>query len=413
MTDLGDLNFPLARDAFEREARLNAAIRDRVAGIEDDLIRFRRSVHARPELAFQEFNTAAEIARLLSGWGITCRTGVGKTGVVATIEGGKGRGRTVAVRADMDALPIVEAVAVPFASREPGRMHACGHDVHSAVLLGVARVVQSLRAQLRGRVKLIFQPAEETLEGARAMIADGVLEDPAVDVVLGFHNWPALPAGTVGYHDGPVFASSDAFDIVIEGVSGHAGHPHKARDTIVAAAHLIMQVQTLVSRERDPLHSAVISIGQIHGGTVRNILPRDVRLEGTLRAHDAETRNRLRRSLTRMVRGVGETFGVSARLDFLEQSPALRNDPDYQAPVLASARAVVGLDKVVRMPNSSMGSEDFALFAERVPGVYLRLGSGGDGCSMLHSAEFNPDENCIATGVTVFARIVADLLSPP
>src|SRR5215813_9409692 len=226
-----------------------------VARIEPDLIALRRRIHEHPELAFEEHETAHAVSRYLSALDIPYRTGVGKTGVVAMIEGGTA-GPTVGVRADMDALPIEEASGVPFASRVPGKMHACGHDVHTTIALGVAHVLAGARAALPGRVKLIFQPAEETLSGAAAMIADGVLDDPKMDLVLGYHNWPAVEAGKVGYNAEVVMASADAFDITLKGREGHGAHPHLGIDALAAAAQLVSQLQTIVSREVKPVSPA-------------------------------------------------------------------------------------------------------------------------------------------------------------
>ncbi|MDP6883069.1 MAG: amidohydrolase [Rhodospirillales bacterium] len=232
--------------------------------ITDELIQIRRTIHQNPELGFEEFETAKLVSGALDRMGILQRTGVGGTGVVGIIEGA-GSGKTVAIRADMDALPIDEQSGVSFASKVPGKMHACGHDVHTVIALGAAMVLNQMKDQLKGRVKLIFQPNEEGLEGAQAMIKDGVFEDPAIDIVLGYHNWPLLEAGKVGYHAGAVFAASNFFDITLKGLSGHAAHPHTTVDTIAAAASFITQLQTIVSREIAPTDPAVVSIGKIEG----------------------------------------------------------------------------------------------------------------------------------------------------
>jgi hippurate hydrolase len=378
--------------------------------ITDQLIQLRRTLHQQPELAFEETATADLVARTLTDLGVLQRTGVGKTGVVGLIAGTK-PGRTVAIRADMDALPIQEETGLPYASRQAGKMHACGHDVHTAVLLGVAMILTRMRDRFAGQVKLIFQPAEETLAGAAAMIADGVLENPAVDAMLGYHNWPLLEAGAVGYHPGVSFASSDAFDVTVTGTSGHAAHPHLAVDAITAAAYFVAQLQTIVSREVAPVRPAVVTIGRIAGGTARNIFAESVRLEGTVRAHDQATREAVEQALRRMLEGLKAGMRTDFTLDYRRGVPVLRNHPDTVAGVLASARAILGEGRVVELPEGSMGSEDFAHFSDRVPAAYLRLGSRIDGRpSMIHRGDFIPNELVIPTGVRAVCRAVLDLL---
>ncbi len=388
----------------------NDVIDRTTAEITDQLIRVRRTIHQHPELAFEETATADLVARALTDLGILQRTGVGRTGVVGLVQGAA-PGRTVAVRADMDALPIQEDTGLPYASTAAGKMHACGHDAHTAILLGVAMVLARLRDRLAGQVKLIFQPAEETLAGAAAMIADGVLEDPSADAVLGYHNWPLLETGAVGYHPGVSFASSDAFDVTVTGTSGHAAHPHLAVDAITAAAYFVTQLQTIVSREVAPVKPAVVTIGRISGGTARNVFPESVRLEGTVRTHDQVTRAAIEQAMRRMLEGLRTGMRTAYALDFRRGVPLLRNHSETIARVLTSARAIVGAERVVELPDGSMGSEDFAHFSERIPAAYLRLGSKIEGRpSMIHRADFIPDEQVIPIGVRVVARAVLDLL---
>ncbi len=388
----------------------NDVIDQAAAEIADRLTKIRRTIHQHPELAFEEMATAELVTRILTELGVLQRTGVGRTGVVGLIQGAA-PGRTVAVRGDMDALPIQEDTGLPFASTVAGKMHACGHDTHTAILLGVAMVLARLRDRLAGQVKLIFQPAEETLAGAAAMMADGVLDEPSVDAILGYHNWPLLEAGAVGYHPGVSFASSDAFDVTVTGTSGHAAHPHLAVDAITAAAHFVTQLQTIVSREVAPVKPAVITIGRIGGGTVRNVFAESVRLEGTARAHDETTRAAIEQAMRRMLEGLRTGMRTAYSLDYRRGVPVLRNHAETIARVLASARAIVGPARVVELPEGSMGSEDFAYFSERVPGAYLRIGSKVEGRpSMIHRADFIPDEQVIPTGVRVVSRAVLDLL---
>lgn len=246
-----------------------AAIVDRA---EPGLIAIRRDIHAHPELGFQEVRTAGVVARELERLGIAHRTGIGRTGVVGLIEGAR-PGPVLAIRADMDALPILEKTSLPYASTTEGLMHACGHDIHTTTLLGVATVLKELAPALAGTIKLVFQPAEEGLGGMQAMIDDGVMDDPAIDLALGFHNQPEMAAGSFGFVRGPTLAASDRFDIVVSGKSGHAAYPHTTVDPLVAAAHLVTQLQTVVSREVNAMHPVVVTVGAIQGGTTYNIIP--------------------------------------------------------------------------------------------------------------------------------------------
>jgi len=388
----------------------NHQIESLVARIEPDLIALRRRIHAHPELAFEEHETARAVSGYLSAIDIPHRTGVGKTGVVAVIEGGAA-GPTVGVRADMDALPIEEASGVPFASKVPGRMHACGHDVHTTIALGVAHVLAGARATLPGRVKLIFQPAEETLSGAAAMIADGVLDDPAMDAIIGFHNSPRIETGQLGYAEGTGHASSAAFDIVLRGRAVHAAHPHTGIDAIVGAAQLVTQIQTIVSREIAPSVPAVVTIGQIEGGTARNVIADRVTIKGTARTRDALAEKHVEEALRRVVAGVAASLRLEYQIEWVKQTPVMRNDPRVVARMVEAAREVVGADKVFNISEPTMGSEDFAWFAERVPAAHLRIGSRVEGVdTAIHRADYQCNERAIGIGVRAVTRVVLGLL---
>ena len=388
----------------------NNAIDGLTEEVTDELIQIRRTIHQNPELGFEEFETAKLVSGVLDRLGILQRTGVGGTGVVGIIEGA-GPGKTVAIRADMDALPIDEQSGVPFASKVPGKMHACGHDAHTAIALGAAMVLNQIKDQLKGRVKLIFQPNEEGLGGAQAMIADGVFEDPAIDIVLGYHNWPPLEAGKVGYQTGAVFAASDFFDITLKGVSGHAAHPHTTVDTITAAAYFITQLQTIVSREISPTDPVVVSIGQIEGGTTRNIIANEVRLSGGVRGQSTEVMKRVEETMRRLLDGIKAGMRVDYELDHRVAVPVLRNDPAILDPVLSSAKSILGDENVEALAYSSMGSEDLAYFTERFPSAHLRIGSKIDGLdTMLHKANYDCNEAAIPTGVRAISRAALDLL---
>ena len=381
-------------------------IRDAATALEPRLVELRRDIHAHPELAFEETRTAGIVAAELARLGIAHRTGVGRTGVLGVIEGAR-PGPTLAIRADMDALPIQEETGLPFASTVAGKMHACGHDIHTVTLLGTAAVLKELAPQIAGRVVLVFQPAEEVLEGAAAMIADGAAE--GVDMALGFHNMPDMPVGRFGYTRGAALAASDRFDIVLRGKSGHAAHPYASIDPIVAAAHLVSQLQTVVSREMKPLHPAVVTVGMVQGGTTYNIIPERVHLKGTVRTLHAEARDKAEGAIRRLVEGVSAAMRVTAMLDYQRKVPPLVNDDRVLEPAIASVRAQFGA--VVEAGEPSMGSEDFSAFADRVPSFQLRIGSGAPGRDdRLHNADYQPDERCIGLGVQALSRIALDLL---
>ena len=381
-------------------------IRDAAGRLAPALTAIRRDLHAHPELAFEETRTAGIVAAELARLGIPHRTGVGRTGVVGTIEGGR-PGPTLAIRADMDALPIAEETGLPFASTAHGKMHACGHDIHTVTLLGVAEVLKDIAPMLAGRVVLVFQPAEEVLEGAAAMIADGAAE--GVDLALGFHNQPDLPVGVFGYCRGAGLAASDRFDLEIRGKSGHAAHPYAAVDPIVAAAAFVANVQTVVSREVKPIHPAVVTVGALNGGTTYNIIPERAHLKGTVRTlHDA-ARDTAEAAIRRMVAGLEATHRVRCALDYARKVPPLVNDDRVLEPVLAAVRAQFAAEPVEGEP--SMGAEDFAEFAALAPAFQLRIGSGAPGrADRLHNADYQPDERCIPLGVQALGRAALELL---
>ncbi len=389
----------------------NNAISGLTEKITDELIQIRRTIHQNPELGFEEFETAKLVSEALDKMGILQRTGVGGTGVIGIIEGAN-PGKTIAIRADLDALPIDEQSGVSFASKVPGKMHACGHDAHTSIALGTAMVLNQMKDQLKGRVKLIFQPNEEGLGGAKAMIEDGVLEDPAIDIILGYHNWPLLEAGKVGYQGGAVFAASDFFDVTLKGVSGHAAHPHTTVDTIAAAAFFITQLQTIVSREIAPVDPAVVSVGKIEGGTARNIIAGEVCLSGGIRGQSTEVMKRVEETMRRLLDGIKAGMRVDYELDYRVAVPVLRNDLEVLDQVLVSARKILGEENVEALDYSSMGSEDLAFFTERLPSAHLRIGSKIDGLdTMLHKANYDCNEEAIPTGVRAISQAALDLLA--
>jgi amidohydrolase len=388
---------------------LGRRITDITTRLTPELAALRHQLHQHPELAFEEHETAKAVAGFLGKLGLSVKTGIGKTGVVATLEGGK-PGRTIGIRADMDALPIHEQTGLAFASKVTGKMHACGHDVHTVIALGVAATLAELKDSLHGRIKFIFQPAEETLSGARAMMADGVLEDPKLDLILGYHNWPAVQAGKVGYNATAVMAAADAFDITLKGRDGHGAHPHLAVDALAAGAHLVSQLQTIVSREVKPNWPAVLTIGEFHAGRARNIIAGSAELKGIVRTMEPGLSEKIEEAVRRMLEGLKTGMRVDTTLDWRRMAPPLRNNENVLEDLLKSARAALGDENVLQLPEPSMGSEDFAWFAEKVPAAHLRIGSKIDGLeTAIHRSNYDCNELAIPVGVRVLARAALDL----
>lgn len=387
---------------------LNQLVQDLTAAEEAHLIGIRRDLHAHPETGFDVQRTAGVVAGELARLGIDHQTGVGRTGVVGFIPGGA-PGPTLVIRADMDALPIEEQTGLPFASQVPGKMHACGHDLHTATLIGIGAVLKEIAPRLRGNIKLMFQPAEETLDsGAAAMIADGVLEN--VDYALGFHNQPDEPTGTFSVIEGISGGSSDDFDITIRAASGHAARPHMAVDPIVATAHLITQLQTVISREVDPMRPAVLTIGSIHGGNTHNIIPDTVTIMGTVRCQDRESRDNIEAAVRRICSGVEATMRVACEVNYVRGVPSMVSDPHILGATMDAIRDHFG-DVVVKR-KTTLGAEDFALVGEKVPAFQLGIGASQEGRNdQLHNSDYQPDERSIAHGVVALSLAAARLLS--
>ncbi len=385
------------------------AIRDIVAAIEPGLIEIRRDIHAHPELAFEEVRTAGVVARELERLGVPHQTGVAKTGVVGLIAGGR-PGKVLIIRADMDALPIHEQTGLPYASTIDGKMHACGHDIHTTTLLGVAAVLQQLAPQLAGTVKLIFQSAEEAIGGMQVMLDEGILQAPNVDIALGFHNNPTNPVGRFGFTRGPGLAAADTFEVTVGGKSGHAARPHHSVDPVVATAHLITQLQTVVSREVDPMQPAVVTVGMVHGGSAPNIIPDSVTFRGTVRTLHAESRDVAEAAIKRLCAGAEASMRVVCTVKYRRGVPALINDDTVLDPTIAAVRKQLG--DVVAERGPSMGAEDFALLSQLIPSFQLGIGSGAPGGTEgLHNSRYAPDEACIGLGVQALSRAALELLS--
>ncbi|BEQ15617.1 M20 metallopeptidase family protein [Desulfoferula mesophila] len=375
------------------------------------LVGLRHDLHQHPEVALKEERTTRQILAHLKQMGIEAHGLSGMTGVVGLIPGAQ-EGPTLAIRADIDALPIQEMNQVPYKSTHPGMMHACGHDVHTAVLLGTARLVleSGLAGELRGNLKLIFQPAEETGVGARMMVERGVLENPAVDRIIAAHVAGDLPIGHMGINFGQSHASNDLFRLRIKGKGTHGARPSQGNDPVVAGAYLISALQVGVSRKVDPLEPAVISVCSFHAGSALNVIPETAELGGTIRAMTPAVQKELNQHLQRSVRGISETFGVECELEVEEVFPPCLNDPQVVEFMEQCAAQVVGLDKVHHSPPVT-GSEDFAFFTQLVPGAIVRLGCGdGHGEPALHSPRFDVSDEVLFTGVKVFYEAVSKYL---
>ena len=367
--------------------------------------------HQEPELSLHEERTREKVVAALEELHIPYRTFEDSTGVVGLV-GGDRPGPVVALRADMDGLPITERTGLPFESKHPGRMHACGHDIHMASLLGAATILARSQRPLPGPVKLLFQPAEEegSRGGALPLIEQGCLRDPTVDFVVGQHVEPSLPLGTVGWKVGPFMAAADHFRLVVLGRGGHASTPHQGPDAIVVASETVVALQTLVSRIRDPLDPVVVSVGSVHGGTRNNILPDEVVLEGTVRTLNPTTRATMEAALRRRVKAVAAGVGAKVRIEYVHGYPSVVNHPDATRTVAAALGREFGKDRVVEVDHPIMGAEDFSRYLERVPGTFLRLGVGVPGqAANLHSATFAPDERSLVIGAATLAAAAEGL----
>ncbi|MFZ5464036.1 MAG: M20 aminoacylase family protein [Pseudomonadota bacterium] len=371
----------------------------------EKLVRIRRDIHAHPELAYQEHRTADLVARHLAECGIEVHRGFGRTGVVGVLKAGEGPGM-IGLRADMDALPLQERNTFAHRSTIDGRMHGCGHDGHTAMLLGAAEYLAATR-NFDGTVVFVFQPAEEGEGGGRAMIEDGLFRRFPVDQVFGLHNWPGIAVGQMAVMAGPVMASADRFEIVLTGKGGHAAMPHQTADSIVAASHLVQALQTIASRTLHPLDAVVVSVTQFHAGDAYNVIPAETVLRGTVRAFRAEVQDKIEQTMRRLCAGVGDAYGVSVSLRFERGYPPTVNDAEAAAVCRAVAGEVLGADNVLTGLQPTMGAEDFAYMLQEKPGCYVWLGNGpGEGGCTLHSPVFDFNDDIIPIGVSYWVRLV-------
>jgi amidohydrolase len=387
-----------------------ARVRPAIRALQDEMVNLRRDFHAHPEPGFAEHRTAGRIAAWLEGCGgLRIRTGVAGTGVVADLAGSQPAGPWVLLRADMDALRIEEDhPGLSFRSRNPGVMHACGHDAHMAILLAVTRVLTAQRERLRGGVRLIFQPAEEGPGGAGPMIAAGVLAEPRPAAAFGLHVWSGLPTGWAAVTPGPIMAYTDEFYARVRGRGGHGAVPQETVDPILASAHLVTALQSIVSRNVGPLDPAVVSVGKIRGGSVMNAIAEEVALDGTLRAFLPEVRERIHDRLRRIFAGLDQTFGTRSELEIVERYPALVNDPGMTQVAREVCTDLLGAARV-RDDLRVMGGEDMAFYLQQVPGCFVFLGAGNPakGTDLPHhNPKFDLDEDALGLGAEMLVRLV-------
>ena len=393
-------------EVTQRFEGLNEEVRE---GFGEDIVTLRRDIHREPELGFDTEKTAEKVLDALDGLPLEIQTGVAQNGVVATLGGGGGDGPTVALRADMDALPIHEATDLPFASEIDGKMHACGHDGHTSMLVGAARALcqDHLRERLSGTVRFVFQPAEEGYAGGRAMIEEGVAED--VRQIFALHLWPGLRFGVAATKAGPIMAASDAFEIKVKGSGGHGAMPHLTTDAVAIAAQIVTALQTIVSREVDPVEPAVLTVGEIGAGSAFNIIPETARLGGTVRTLNAELRERMPERIEELARGVAKGMRGDVKLDYDFSYPVTGNDAGAARLALGVAGELFGEERAVELDNPSMGAEDFAFFLEKVPGAFIWLGVGD--VSNLHTPQFSFEEEILPQGAALLVALAVESLS--
>ncbi|MFO1024087.1 MAG: M20 aminoacylase family protein [Acetobacteraceae bacterium] len=384
---------------------------NRIAAFHDDMTAWRRDLHEHPELSMQESRTAATVHEKLAAFGVDeIITGLATHGVIGVIKAGTSD-RAIGLRADMDALPMQEESGLPYASKNPGVMHACGHDGHTAMLLGAAKYLAETR-NFDGTVYLIFQPAEEFEAGAQKMVVDGLFQRCPMDKVYGLHNWPQMKAGTFLWRTGPVMAAVGFFDITITGRGSHGALPHQGVDPVVVSAQIITALQTLISRSMEPIQGGVISIGSIHGGEAPNIIPERIVMKGTARWYKPEVGDLIENGMQRIINGIAETFGARAELNFLRHCPATVNDPEATELATQAAAAVAGTDGLREMPAPTMGGEDFAYMLNAKQGAYLMLGGGrGPDEPLLHHPKYDFNDEILPVGASWWATLVEQQLA--
>lgn len=383
------------------------SILEQAKALQPDMIRIRRHIHSHPELSGQEKETSAFVEKELRAiGGFDIRTGVGGYGILAEIHG-ETDGPVIAVRADMDALSIYEETGLEYASRNSGVMHACGHDFHTTMLLGAAKLLQENRSSIKGTIRLIFQPAEEASPkgGSAGMIADGALDK--VEAVMGIHCWPDLPLGVIGIRTGEMMAASDHFSVSIQGKSAHGAQPHLGCDALIAGMQYVQTLQTIISRNRDPMKPAVITVGKFNAGSRYNVIPENCMIEGTVRTYNPEVRDMIESRMNEVLQGISQTFGCQAALNYERGYPAVRNDPRMMQHYLSTAENLFGKENTRVLPQAALTAEDFSRYSERVPGAYGFIGTTkpGDPVWPLHSCHYAPDEDALYRGACLLAEM--------
>ena len=380
-----------------------------ISKIEKEIINNRRYFHKYPELSFKEHNTSKVIAEKLEEMGIEVTTGIAQTGLTGLIRGNN-KGKTIALRADMDALPIQETSDIEYKSVNDGVMHACGHDGHIAMLLGAARAINQIKHKLHGNVKLIFQPAEEGLAGALHMINEGAIDD--VDEIYGIHLWNYQKVGAIGVKDGPIMAAADIFEIEVNGKGGHGATPHGTVDAVIVASHLVNSLQTIVSRDTNPLESTVVTVGMINGGYNFNIIADRVVLKGTTRSYTKENRELIKNRMNEIIAGTEKTFNAKIKLKYKDGYPPTVNNKKCTKNVINAISKVIGESSYT--PYLSMGGEDFSYYLEKIPGCFYFVGSSPVDSKPLsiphHCSHFDIDEKSLLIGSSTFVKIIEDLL---
>ncbi len=383
-------------------------IRLAIQALQPELVEWRRRLHQRPELGFQEQRTAEFITKKLQEWGIDHQIGIAKTGIVATIASNR-PGPVLAIRADMDALPIQEENDVPYRSLHDGIMHACGHDGHTAIALGTAYYLAQHRDDFAGTVKMIFQPAEEGPGGAKPMVEEGVLKNPDVDAIIGLHLWNNLPLGTVGVRSGALMAAVECFHCTILGRGGHGAMPHQTVDSIVVSAQIVNALQTIVARNVDPIDSAVVTVGELHAGTAHNVIADTARISGTVRYFNPKMEGYFGKRIEQVIAGICQSQGASYELEYCRLYPPVINDANMAELVRSVALEVVETPAGIVPECQTMGGEDMSFFLEAVPGCYFFLGSANPAKDLAyphHHPRFDFDETALGMGVEIFVRCV-------
>lgn len=379
-------------------------IKELSTSISSRLVEIRRHIHAHPELSGEEYQTAAFIAGVLSANGLHVEEGIGRTGVIGELKGTKYTDSVLAIRTDMDALPIQERTSLEYASRIPGVMHACGHDIHTTVGLGTAMILSQIASELGGKVRFIFQPAEEIAQGANWMVKDGVMNNVAA--ILGLHVFPSIPAGSIGIRYGALTAAADDLEIIIIGESGHGARPHEAIDAIWIASQVITSLQQAISRTQNPLRPVVLSIGKISGGRAPNVIADRVQLLGTVRSLHPETRNNLPDWIEKIVANVCNSYNAKYQVNYRQGVPSVQNDNTLTQLLQSAAEEAWTNERVQILPEPSLGAEDFSIYLEHAPGAMFRLGVGYEERIInhpLHHPQFEVDESAIMTGVVTLA----------